>query len=722
MFNNLKLSTKLLAIGISLCAIPLSVICLIILQQNKKMVNMAGEESTKLAFSDLDHIAKGVYAMCSAQQESIQQYVNHSLNVAKEVLFDAGSIGFSEEKTSWDVSDQYTKRSYSVELPKMMVGDTWLDKNYDAEESSSIVDKVESLVGCNCTIFQRMNTAGDMLRVSTSVRKKNGTRAIGTFIPAINPDGKSDPIISAVLNRQTFTGRSYVIDKWYITAYMPLLRENKEVAGMLCAAIPQENVTTLRQAIMDTKVGETGYVYVVDSSGNYIISDNGKRDGENIWQAKDSNGDLFIQEICKKALALRTGEIAEQWYPWKNTGDSVARTKVVRIMYFEPWDWVIGVGSYIDEFYEAKNRINATGKTSNMILGCISGVTLLASIVIWFFVARAITGKINKTVSRLTEASAQVAAASNQVASASQSLAEGATEQAAGLEETSSSIEETASMTKQNAENAQQADILAREARDSADGGNEAMAKMNDAISAIEKSAGETAKIIKVIDDIAFQTNLLALNAAVEAARAGEAGKGFAVVAEEVRNLAMRSAEAAKNTTTMIDESVKNAQNGVKIADEVTKVLEGITTSSGKVNDLVSEISAACQEQSQGIDQINTAISQIDKVTQQNAANAEESASASKELNAQAEEMSTVVDDLASLVGGSSSDRESRSKKTRKSETTNRHNRLSKSDRLFHNISEDNSHQKNSTAAAKSAVGIQTADYTDDDEFKEWNS
>ena len=250
---------------------------------------------------------------------------------------------------------------------------------------------------------------------------------------------------------------------------------------------------------------------------------------------------------------------------------------------------------------------------------------------------------LDTAFTQVSQATEQVSSASQQISAGSQALAQGANEQASSLEEVSSSLEEMSSMTKQNAENANQAKNLATEANGNADAGAEAMSRMTDSINTIKESSDQTAKIVKTIDEIAMQTNLLALNAAVEAARAGEAGRGFAVVAEEVRNLAQRSAQAAKNTADLIAESVKNAEGGVKIAGEVSKSFGSITGSIKKVNDLIAEIAAASQEQSQGIDQVNTAVAEMDKVTQQNAANSEESASASEELSSQAEELQGMV-------------------------------------------------------------------------------
>jgi methyl-accepting chemotaxis protein len=250
---------------------------------------------------------------------------------------------------------------------------------------------------------------------------------------------------------------------------------------------------------------------------------------------------------------------------------------------------------------------------------------------------------LDTALAQVTEAVSQVASASNEISDGAQSLAEGSNEQASSLEEVSSSLEEMSSMTKQNADNSSQAMILASEASAAAKEGDATIRRMANAINQIKQSSDNTAKIVKSIDDIAFQTNLLALNAAVEAARAGEAGKGFAVVAEEVRNLAMRSASAAKNTADMIEESVKNADGGVKITEEVAVSLGHIVNRTSKVGDLIAEIAAASKEQAQGIEQVNVAVAQMNTVTQQNASNSEESASAAEELNNQAAELAAMV-------------------------------------------------------------------------------
>jgi methyl-accepting chemotaxis protein len=250
---------------------------------------------------------------------------------------------------------------------------------------------------------------------------------------------------------------------------------------------------------------------------------------------------------------------------------------------------------------------------------------------------------LEQTLSQVGESTAQVASASGQISAGSQSLAQGANEQASSLEEISASLEEMSSKTRQNAENAEQAKIIALRTDEGVRAGSGAMELMGQSVQRIKESSDRTAKIVKTIDEIAMQTNLLALNAAVEAARAGEAGRGFAVVAEEVRNLAQRSAQAARSTAEMIGESVQSAEDGVKISGEVAQAFVSIAENARKVNDLVGEIAEASRDQAGGIKQVNEAVSRLDKVVQQNAANAEQSASSSEELSSQAQQLQSMA-------------------------------------------------------------------------------
>ncbi|MGD9733785.1 MAG: methyl-accepting chemotaxis protein [Desulfamplus sp.] len=305
-----------------------------------------------------------------------------------------------------------------------------------------------------------------------------------------------------------------------------------------------------------------------------------------------------------------------------------------------------------DATADQKAKMEAEISRANIFMLVSGIISLILGGMLSFLITRAITNPLTRVINGLQDGANQVSEASEQVSTASQSLAEGASEQAASIEETASSLEQISSMTKRNSDSAYQADKLMKDANSVVNRANDSMNHLISSMEDISKASDEISKIIKTIDEIAFQTNLLALNAAVEAARAGEAGAGFAVVAEEVRNLAIRSAEAAKNTAYLIEGTVQKVTGGSDLVNKTNIAFNEVKQSTTKVGSLIGEISEASRDQANGIEQVNIAVAEMDKVIQQNAASAEESASASEELHAQSEGMLDFVHELTVLLRG----------------------------------------------------------------------
>ena len=338
--------------------IPLAVIGL---RRGQLRDEMMGELNA-LGRSECAKVAKDVYLMLRAQHEKLKKEVRYDLNVAEYVMEEAGGLSLSQERVHWTAQNQFSGQSIETDLPKVLIGNRWIEQNMNPAVLSPVVDKVRKLVGARCTIFQRMNESGDLLRACTNVLKKDSTRAIGTYIPATEPDGTANPVVAAVLRGKTYVGRAYVIDDWYLTAYEPIFDAKRKVIGALFCGVRLEDIPELRKGIVDITVGRTGYAYVLGGSGEqkgrYVISRRGLRDGENIYDSQDASGEYFIRSIIEKAKQTKNGDCQFTTYAWRNPGEESPRRKVAAATYFEPWDWVIGVGTYEDDFQDAIARVD----------------------------------------------------------------------------------------------------------------------------------------------------------------------------------------------------------------------------------------------------------------------------------------------------------------------------------------------------------------------------
>ncbi|HEX3046354.1 MAG TPA: methyl-accepting chemotaxis protein [Bacillota bacterium] len=390
---------------------------------------------------------------------------------------------------------------------------------------------------------------------------------------------------------------------------------------------------------------EDDFFWITDLKPRMIMHGSDESlDGKDLTDYKDPAGKKLFVEMANICKSKGAGVVH---YLWPESDSTEVGEKASYVKLFRDWGWIIGYGDYLNEV-QKEVGVNTLYTTALIMLITFIGLGTFFSIL----TSRGISRPFNSSIKNLSAGVEQVASASAQLSSSSQQLSSGSAEQAAALEETSSTLEESASMIQQNSEHTKQAALLAKQARDLSDKGNQEMQEMISSMGELKKSSTQIAKIIKVIDDIAFQTNILALNAAIEAARAGEAGMGFAVVAEEVRNLAQRSAQAAKDTTAIIESNIELSDKGTQVVELVKDSLAEIALQTKKVSELMEEIAAASLEQYQGIEQVNKAITQVEVVTQQNSSTAEENAAASEELTIQSQNILGNVRRLSVLING----------------------------------------------------------------------
>ena len=388
----LMLKHKLIGLPVFAAILPVLVMLILTTVEKRSVTGKIEGELDALARENIEHLSMAVYNTCEAANKMEQKYLDGILKDANAFFKDMGGFSLSSETVSMKVVIPSAHKEKTISIPKMMIGEVFEPETY--------IDVIREKFGGNYGLFQRLDEAGNMVLIASTIRNKKGFMVKNLYLPS-KMNNEPNPVIGQILRKQLFHGIADLMDGWQYTVCKGITNREGRVIGMLFTETPFKAPESLRQAIVDMKVGKSGYIWVLGGKhafhrGQYIISKGGTRDGENLWDSRGADGRYFVRSIVGKATKLKKNEVAHERYSWKNADDAAARWKVAALTYFEPWDWVIGAGTYEDDYHDVKENVeNAMMEMFWVLL--ISGVLILIPIVgMAFFFGNKITDRITQ--------------------------------------------------------------------------------------------------------------------------------------------------------------------------------------------------------------------------------------------------------------------------------------------------------------------------------------
>ncbi|MEV7625612.1 methyl-accepting chemotaxis protein [Actinoplanes sp. NPDC089786] len=597
----------------------------------------------RLTSEDLTRSTEESSRLVATVGDEIQNRVQRQMGTVTKLLAERGGATFGGETVTWTATNQVSQAKSTVRLPRMTIGGQWLGQNTSLRRKTPFVDDVTSLVGGTVTVFQRMNDAGDLLRVGTNVRAKSGARAIGTYIPTTGADGAPNAVAAAIKAGKSYRGVAMVVDTWYITAYDPLKDASGRVIGALYFGVPQaEALKNLTAAISASEIRENGWVSVYSTgkadAGRLIASSLDDTAGRTGLDAVDAAGTRYVERIVAEAPKLAAGATWQATFELPGAAGAPAGDTTTTVAFYAPYSWAITVGGYdadttgaVDAVRDGRRTMLLVFLVAALLLAVVGGAVAavqssriagrlrdltgaldrLARRDLTVTLAGGATDEIgragaalNSAVTELREvmvevngASADVSRAAGEVKSTGADLttsaetASGRAGRVAGsAESVSHAVQTVASGAEEMGASIGEISSNAQEAAKAGRDGVELTATASGVIEELRGSTTKIADVVRLIASIAEQTNLLALNATIEAARAGDLGKGFAVVAGEVKDLAQETAKATEDVTTRVTAIEGDTARVVTAIDRITAAI-------GQVNDFQTAIAAAVEEQ-----------------------------------------------------------------------------------------------------------------------------
>jgi methyl-accepting chemotaxis protein len=644
----LSLRQQITALAVMAAFFSTVMVALLVMHNQKVARRSVNDEMVTLTQERIARSAQRAYNTCTVAQGFIQKSVNTNLNMVRASLKDRGGIGMPSGTTDWQATNEYTHMKTPVTAPTWSLGGVALKDDTSFGHHIPVIDDVTQLSGDTAALFQRVDEAGDMLVVATSVTDNDGNRAVGTYAPAVLPDGSANPAVRAVLGGQTFRGRAYMVNAWYITAFEPVYGPGGRVIGMLYAGVKQSGMDSVRDALMfSSKSGDHSSVSIFYGPRSGTFS--GKPILEPTELAKTTEAQ-WLPQVLQDSVSLEPGQARGTVVEDPATG---AQT-MVQYVYYKPWDWVIAVAADSRDFASAGKSVENQFQMllwQSMLAGLFA---LVLCGILAYLLSKRITSPMADLSIHLTSNATQIASSAIHQQSNVATFMSSSTQIASAVKEISATSQELLRAMVEIAEAAETTTGLAKDGRQGIKGMETSMQALSSAtgsisskLSTIRTKAARINAVVTAITKVADQTNLLSLNAAIEAEKAGEAGAGFAVVAREIRRLADQSAIATLDIEQIVEEMEEAVAGGVEEMRELSVAVHGgidsMQTLRGQFGEIIERVESIApryetvhqgmQNQSEGAQQISDAMWQLTETARQTSDSVSELNDVSRQLH-----------------------------------------------------------------------------------------